>query len=63
MSHIIINHGLDNEIMIPMADFFEGSMRSIKRKTRKEIFRDELIKLKETADNNLKVYREMMDLT
>ena len=63
MSHIIINHGLDNEIMIPMADFFEGSMRSIKRKTRKEIFRDELIKLKETAGNNLKVYREMMDLT
>ena len=43
MSHIIINQGLDNEIVIPMADFIEGLMGSMERKTPKEQFREELL--------------------
>ena len=53
MSRIIINQGLDNEIVIPMSEFIDGLMGSMERKTPKEQLREELFKLKETADFNL----------
>ena len=57
MSCIIINQGLDNEIVIPMSEFIEGLMG--KRKTPKEELREELLELKETADFNLEQYSRM----
>ena len=59
MSHIIINQGLDNEIVIPMSEFIEGLMGSMERKTPKEQLREELFKLKETADFNLESFSRM----
>ena len=62
MSHIIINQGLDNEIVIPMSEFIDGLMGSMERKTPKEQLREELFKLKETADFNLESYRRMEEI-
>ena len=59
MSRIIINQGLDNEIVIPMAEFIDGLMSSMKRKTPKEELREEILELKETADFNLESLGEM----
>ena len=59
MSHIIINQGLDNEIVIPMSEFIDGLMGSMERKTPKEQLREELFKLKETADFNLESFSRM----
>ena len=54
MSHIIINQGLDNEIVIPMSEFIDGLMSSMKRKTPKEELREELLKFKKENERNLK---------
>ena len=59
MSHITIIQGLDNEIVIPMSEFIDGLMGSMKRKTPKEQLREELFKLKETADFNLESFSRM----
>ena len=54
MSRIIINQGLDNEIVIPMSEFIEGLMGSMERKTPKEQLREELLKFKKENERNLK---------
>ena len=54
MSRIIINQGLDNEIVIPMSEFIDGLMSSMKRKTPKEELREELLKFKKENERNLK---------
>ena len=59
MPSIVINQGLDNEIVIPMAEFIDGLMSSMKRKTPKEELREEILELKETADFNLESLGEM----
>lgn len=61
MSRIIINQGLDNEIVIPMSEFIEGLMGSMERKTPKEQLREQLLEFKETADFNLERYSKMKE--
>ena len=61
MFHIIINQGLDNEIVIPMSDFIEGFTSSMKRKTPKEELRKELLEFKEENEHNFRELSRMKE--
>ena len=61
MSHIIINQGLDNEIVIPMSEFIDGLMGSMERKTPKEHLREVLLEFKKESEHNLKELTRMKE--
>ena len=61
MSNIVFNQGLDNEIVIPMSEFIDGLMSSMKRKTPKEELREELLEFKKEIEHNLKELSRMKE--
>ena len=62
MSNIVINQGLGNEIVIPMSEFIDGLMSSMKWKTLKEELREELLEYKKENERNLKELSRMKNV-
>ena len=62
MSNIVINQGLGNGIVIPMSEFIDGLMSSMKWKTLKEELREELLEYKKENERNLKELSRMKNV-